>query len=51
MGGWIAYADEESGNLDDANSREAQTVDIVKKCEERDAALVKSLSHKPWFSF
>lgn len=47
-GAWVAYADEESGNLDIANDRQAQTLTIVSRCEERDAALVKSLTHKPF---
>jgi hypothetical protein len=48
QGDWIAYADEESGNLDVANERQAQTQAIVEKCEARDAELVKSLTHKPF---
>ncbi len=36
-----------AGDLDVANSREKLTVDIVRKCEAHDAALVASLTkHK-----
>lgn len=47
-GAWNAFADALAGDLDDANGREAQTIAIVEKCEAHDAALVKSLNHKPF---
>lgn len=48
QGDWVAYANEEYGNVDDANGREKQTLTIVARCEAHDAALVKSLTHKPF---
>lgn len=47
VGDWISFADEQTGNLDTANGRETQTLQIVETCEARDAALVKQLTHKP----
>lgn len=49
-GGWIAKFDEQTGNLDDANGRTRMSIDIVEKCEARDAALVKALTKPlPWW--
>jgi hypothetical protein len=48
VGDWISFSDEQTGNLDTANSREAETLHIVSACEARDAALVKELTRKPF---
>lgn len=48
IGAWIAHAQAEGDNLDVANAREKTTVNIVKLCEAHDAALVQSLTRKPF---
>lgn len=51
QGDWVAYASDESANLDVANERESQTVEIVSRCQAHDDALVRSLTHKSWWPF
>ena len=41
IGGWIAFADAQTGRLDVANGREADTLAIIARCEERDKAAVR----------
>lgn len=48
MGAWEAFADAQTGNLDDANGRTRMSLAIVEKCEARDADLVKSLTRRRW---
>jgi hypothetical protein len=41
VGDWIAFADAQTGKLDMANGRTRDAIDIVARCEARDAAAVK----------
>jgi hypothetical protein len=41
VGDWIAFADAQTGQLDKANGRTADTIGIIERCEARDAAAVK----------
>lgn len=40
VGGWIAFADAQTGRLDQANDRTRDSIAIVERCEARDAAAV-----------
>lgn len=37
VGEWIAFADAQTGQLDKANGRTADAIDIIERCEARDA--------------
>jgi hypothetical protein len=41
VGDWIAFADAQTGRLDQANDRTVSAIGIVERCEARDAAAVK----------
>ena len=41
VGDWIAFADAQTGKLDVANARQADTLAIIGRCEERDKAAVR----------
>lgn len=41
VGDWIAFADAQTGQLDKANGRTADSIAIVERCEARDRAAVK----------
>lgn len=41
VGDWIAFGDAQTGRLDVANGRTKDAIEIVERCEERDAAAVK----------
>ena len=41
VGEWISFADAQTGKLDMANGRTRDAIDIVARCEARDAAAVK----------
>ena len=40
VGDWIAFADAQTGQLDEANGRTRDAIGIVERCEARDAAAV-----------
>ena len=44
VGDWIAFADAQTGKLDEANGRTRDAIGIVERCEARDAAAVKRAS-------
>lgn len=48
-GDWIAFGDAQTGQLDKANGRTADTLTIVQKCEARDAEATKALKPRPWW--
>lgn len=48
-GGWIGFADAQTGQLDKANGRTIDSIGIVEKCEARSAEVVKALTRKPWW--
>lgn len=41
VGTWIEFGDAAIGKLDQANGRTTDTIELVSKCEARDAASVK----------
>lgn len=41
VGDWIAFADAQTGKLDQANERTKAAIGIVSRCEARDAAAIK----------
>ena len=41
VGDWIAFADAQTGKLDEANGRTRDAIGIVERCEARDAEAVK----------
>jgi hypothetical protein len=51
IGDWIAFGDAQTGKLDTANDRTASTIGIVRRCEARDAAAIKSATHKRFLLF
>lgn len=46
VGDWIAFGDAQTGQLDKANGRTADTIAIVSRCEARDAAAIRSARPK-----
>jgi hypothetical protein len=47
VGDWIAFGDAQTAQLDKANGRTVDALDIVSRCEARDAAVVKKVArHK-----
>jgi hypothetical protein len=42
VGDWISFADAQTGRLDQANGRTRDAIELVSRCEARDAAAVKS---------
>ena len=41
VGDWVAFGDAQTGRLDVANGRQADTLAIISRCEERDRLAVK----------
>lgn len=41
VGDWVAFADAQTGKLDQANGRTFDAITIIERCEERDAKAVK----------
>jgi hypothetical protein len=48
VGDWIAFGDAQTGQLDKANGRTADTIGIVRRCEARDALAAKAAQKKWW---
>ena len=46
VGDWIAFADAQTGKLDQANGRTKDAIGIVERCEARDAAAVKQATRR-----
>ena len=42
VGAWIAFGDAQTGKLDQANGRTRDAIEVVERCEARDAAAVKN---------
>jgi hypothetical protein len=38
---WVAFGDAQTGRLDQANGRTKDAIEIVERCEDRDAAAIK----------
>lgn len=49
VGDWVSFADAQTGKLDVANGRTRDAVAIVGRCEQRDAAAVKSATRRRLF--
>lgn len=49
VGDWISFADAQTGRLDAANGRTKDAIEIVERCESRDAAAVKR-AKKGWLA-
>lgn len=41
VGDWIVFGDAQTGKLDQANGRTKDSIGIIERCEQRDAAAVK----------
>jgi hypothetical protein len=46
VGDWVAFADAQTGKLDQANDRTRAAIGIVERCEKRDAEAVKSATRR-----
>ena len=46
VGDWIAFGDAQTGQLDKANGRTADTIGIIGRCEDRDRAALKKARPK-----
>lgn len=50
-GEWVAFADAQTGQLEKANDRTRASIEIVERCDARDAAVVERLTPKSWWRF
>jgi hypothetical protein len=41
VGEWVAFGDAQTGQLDKANGRTADSLAVIRRCEERDRAALK----------
>ena len=48
IGSWIAFGDAAVGKLDQANGRTRDAIEVIERCETRDAKAVKRAT-KSWF--
>jgi hypothetical protein len=48
VGDWVAFGDRQTAQLDKANGRTADALEIVEGCEKRDAAVTARLA-APWW--
>ncbi len=46
VGDWIAFGDAQTAQLDKANGRTGDALDIISRCEARDAAAVKKVARR-----
>jgi hypothetical protein len=46
VGDWIVFGDAQTAQLDKANGRTGDALDIVARCEARDAAAVKRVGRR-----
>jgi hypothetical protein len=46
VGDWIAFGDAQTAQLDKANGRTGDALDIVARCEARDAAAVRRVARQ-----
>ena len=51
VGTLAAFGDEQTGQLDKANSDKKAIVDFESRCKARDAELIKAVTKKPWWRF
>lgn len=50
VGDWVTLANSLAGDVDTEHDHYVQGVGIVKRCEDRDAAVTAHLT-KPWYAF
>ncbi len=43
---WISFADAQTGKLDQANGRTKDAMEIIERCEARDAAAIKRATRR-----
>jgi hypothetical protein len=48
VGDWIKFGDAQTGQLDKANGRHADDLEVIANCERRDAATVARIA-APWW--
>lgn len=48
IGDWVKFGDAQTGQLDKSNGRHADDLEVIEKCEKRDAATVVRLQ-APWW--
>lgn len=48
VGDWIAFGDAQTAQLDKANGRTGDALDIIARCEARDTAAVNKLRPRRW---
>ena len=46
VGDWIAFGDAQTAQLDKANGRTGDALDIIARCEARDMAAVKHVARR-----
>jgi hypothetical protein len=46
VGAWLAFSNNQTGQLGQANASKATALDIVARCEARDAETVKALQRR-----
>ena len=46
VGDWIAFGDAQTAQLDKANGRTSDAIDIIARCEARDAGAVKQVARR-----
>jgi hypothetical protein len=46
VGSWISFGDQQTGRLDQANGRTKDTIELMSRCEARDAAAVKKATRR-----
>jgi len=46
VGGWIAFGDAQTGQLDKANGRTVDAIGIVERCEARDREAVSKAKRR-----
>ena len=51
VGDWVAFADAQTGKLDQANGRTKDAIGIIERCEARDAAAVRKATGRWWQIF
>lgn len=49
VGAWIVFGDAAVAQLDKANGRTVDALEIVGKCEARDKAAAEKLKPRPWY--
>lgn len=50
VGAWIVFGDAALAQLDKANARAVDALDIIGNCEKRDKAAAEYLKPRPWWS-